>query len=149
MSRRLFRLFGILLITSRVWTAVAVAQASNAATLSGSYAVQGQADSGGQVKAALQIRLQNRGAHDLHIQRITLWDFSHPAQGASRPCSIAVPAGGSSNTTQEFIVPRNEYELWKRGSLPRVVLQIATPNGRPTTAVVRLDRLSGGRATRP
>jgi hypothetical protein len=149
MSCRIFRFCSILLIIGWVATAIPAAQGNEALALSGSYAVQSQADSGGQVQVTLQIRLSNHGLHDLHIQRMTLWDFSHPAKGATQACSILLHAGSSSNSTQKFTVPRAEYELWKRGSRPRMVLELGTGNGRPGTAVVRLDQLSGGKASRP
>ncbi len=149
MSCRIFRSCSMLLIIGWVTAGIPIARANDVSALSGSYTLQSQADSGGQVQVTLQIRLSNHGVRDLHIQRMTLWDYSHPAKGATQPCSILLHAGGSSNSSQTFIIPRAEYELWKRGSRPRIVLELGTPNGRPSTLVVRLDHLSGGKASRP
>jgi hypothetical protein len=35
--------------------------------------------------------------------------------------------------------------LWKRGTHPRLVLEIKLPGDHQTTKVVRLDRVSGGK----
>jgi hypothetical protein len=127
---------------------ILLARANEAPVLSGSYTVQNQSESGGQVRVLLQIRLVNRGTRDLPIQRMTLWDFSHPAKGATQRCSIIVRGGGSANIRQSFTISRAELELWKRGSRPRMVLEIGSANGHPATAAVRLDRSSGEKARR-
>ena len=148
MSRRILRFCNLLLIVGWISsTVIPVARATDSPLLTGSYSVQNQADSGGQVQVMLQIHLQNRGVRDLHIQHMTLWDLSHPAKGATQACSITVRAGSSSSTTQKFTVPRAEYELWKMGSRPRIVLEIRTTNGHPSTAVVRLEH--SGKAPQP
>lgn len=121
---------------------ISLAHASTVPQLSGSYKILEKTDQGGQTRAKLQLRLVNPTARDLHIQRITLWDF-HPLKGGTRACSLIVHAASSANTVQEFTIPRAELDLWRRGTRPRVVLQIAIPNGHPSTAVVRLDRASG------
>ena len=151
MGRRIVRWRNLLLMVCWISSVmIPVARANDSPLLTGSYAVQNQADSGGgQVRLTLQIRLQNHGARDLRIQRMTFWDFSHPAKGATQACSIVVHAGSSAGTTQEFIVPRAEYELWKHGSRPRVLLEIGNENAHPSTVVVHLDRASGGKAPRP
>jgi len=122
-----------------------VARANDTARLSGTYQVIRKAETGGQTRIQIQIHLVNRGARELHIQRITFWDFSHPAQGGTQRCALVVHPANSADTTQEFTLPHAEYELWKRGARPRLVLEIAAPQGRPTTEVVRLDRIARGK----
>ena len=95
------------------------AQASDAIQLSGSYKIVAKADRAAQTQVKLQLHLVNRGAHDLHIQRITLWDFSHPTKGGSQACSLVVASAASADTTQEFTLPRAELDLWRRGARPR------------------------------
>jgi hypothetical protein len=122
-----------------------VARANDTARVSGTYQVIRKAEVGGQTRIRLQIHLVNRGARELHIQRMTFWDFSHPTKGGSQNCSLVVHPANSADTTQEFTLPHAEYELWKRGGRPRLVLEIAAPQGRPTTEVLRLDRIVGGK----
>jgi len=133
----------LLVIAGLALLANPAAHANDTSAISGTYQVIHKAETGGQARVQVQIRLVNRGAHDLHIQRITFWDFSHPVKGGTQSCSVLVHRAKSADTTQEFIVPRAEYELWKRGARPRLVLEIATPQGRPTTLVVHLDRTAG------
>ena len=127
-------------------SAAQFAQAADAAQLSGAYQLVHKTDLGPQTRVRLRLHLANHAARDLHIQRLTLWDFSHPDRGGSQACSIVVRAGASVDTTQEFVIRRAEYDLWRRGARPRVVLEMQSPSGRNTTEVVRLDRISSGKA---
>jgi hypothetical protein len=125
--------------------AIQFANAGEAARVSGSYQVVGKAALGSQTRVQLQIHLTNHGQHDLHIQRLTLWDFSHPEKGGTQACAMVVHAGASADTTQAFTIPHAEYELWSRGTRPRLVVEVQSPGGRTTTQVVRLDRTSAGK----
>jgi hypothetical protein len=133
----------LLVIAGLALLAIPAVRANDTSALSGTYQVIHKAETGGQARIQVQIHLVNRGARDLHIQRMTFWDFSHPVKGGTQSCSVLVHPAKSADTTQEFILPRAEYELWKRGARPRLVLEIATPQGRPTTQVVHLERTAG------
>ena len=133
----------LLVIAGLAFLAIPAARANDTSALSGTYQVIHKAETGGQARVQVQIHLVNRGTRDLHIQRMTFWDFSHPVKGGTQSCSVLVHPAKSADTTQEFILPRAEYELWKRGARPRLVLEIATPQGHPTTQVVHLDRTAG------
>jgi hypothetical protein len=128
------------------------ALASNVPLISGSYQVVQKSGLGSQTQIRLRIHLVNQGPTDLSIQRMTLWDFSHPDKGGTRACAVTLPAHASAETTQEFTIPRSEFQLWQRGLRPRFVLQLGTPGntgGKTTpksTTVVRLDRISGQEA---
>jgi len=119
-----------------------LAEASANQPLSGSYRAVHEWNAGDQVRVRLKIHLVSHKSRDLQIQRITLWDFAHPARGGTQACSVSLRAASSANTTQEFIIPRAQYELWKRGAHPRVVLEIAGPTGHFSTEVVRLEHIS-------
>jgi hypothetical protein len=123
-----------------------VARATDSNFLTGSYQLLQKIDLGSQTHVRIQLHLTNRGQHDVRIQRFTVWDFSHPTKGGSQAGSIVVRALASVDTTQEFTIPRSEYELWNRGTRPRIILEVQTPDGRKTTQVVRLDRVQGGSA---
>ena len=122
---------------------IPIAQASTTPPLSGSFQVVKKSQIGGQIQVRLRVHLVNRGPLAVNLQRLTLWDFSHPARGATQNCAMTLQAGGSANVTRDFAIPRQEYELWKRGTRPRLVLQVASGTGRVSTQVVRLDRLPG------
>jgi|SRR5271157_198437 len=146
MNRRILRACSYLFVVAGLFVlTIRNAQADDASQLSGSYRVVHKTDLGGQTRIQLQVHLVNHGTHDLQIQRLTLWDFSHPDKGGTQACSIVVHTGASADTTQEFTIPRSEYDLWKRGTRPRLVLEIKLPGDHPTTQVVRLVRVSSGK----
>ncbi len=131
-----------------VWLAVALqfAQAADVKRLSGSYQVTQKRDRGAQSSVRLVFRLTNQGEGNLSIQRIALWDFSHPRREAMRTCSLIIPKGGSTETTQEFNVPRAELESWRGANGPRLLLEVRLPSGRTTTEVVHLHAAPGRKA---
>jgi hypothetical protein len=126
-------------------SAAAFAQSAGASRVSGSYEVVKKAEIGPDARVRLKLHLVNHEARDLHIQRLTLADFSHSGKGGTLACSIVLGAQAAADTTQEFIIRREEYELWKRGTRPRMVLQLQNQNGQKATEVIRLDHISSGR----
>lgn len=145
-NSRMLRLFGKLLTLAGLSVlSVTMAQAANPPRVSGSYQIVQREQSGGEMRVRLQLHLVNRGARELHLRRITLWDFAHPTKGGSQTTSLVLRAGSSADATQEFIIPRAEYELWKHGTRPRLVLHTDLSNGRSGSEVVRLDRKHAGK----
>jgi hypothetical protein len=137
-----------LVITALLAVATRLASATSAPLLSGTYSVVENKPLGVQVQIRLRIHLTNRGSSDLSIQRMTLWDSSHPQKGASQACALMLRARTSADTTQEFTLSRSDYQQWHKGFRPRFVFEIAVPAslGRAAmrnTAVVRLDRSVG------
>ena len=126
--------------------AIQLAWANDTSRVSGSYRVVQETNFGSQTRVRLQLHLTNHGPRELHIQRLAFWDFRHLDKGGTQACSLVVRAGGSADTTQEFTMPRAEYEMWRRGTRPRLVLEVKTPDGSQTTEAVRLDRVAGGKA---
>jgi hypothetical protein len=116
------------------------AAASNTAQVSGTYAVVQMTNLGQQEQIQLHIHLVNHGATSLSIQRMTIWDFSHPEKGGTRTCSVALGAHGYADTTQEFTIRREDYQLWEKGVKPRLMLQVMGPKNIKSKAMVRLDR---------
>jgi hypothetical protein len=134
-----------------IWLAVAMfvdqfATASNAPVVSGYYQVVQSKAVGSQKQIKVFIHLVNHGPIDLSIQRMTLWDFSHPDKGGTGVCALALHAHATAETTQEFTIRRPEYESWRRGMRPRLVLELMAPSRAKSTAVVRLDRISSQEA---
>lgn len=150
MSCNMIRLCRKLLMVAAIVPAmIQFAPASNAPLVSGSYSVVQNKAFGAQVQIRMRIHLMNHGQSDISVQRMTLWDFSHPDKGGSRPCALALRAHASADTTQEFILSRSDYQRWQRGFRPRFVLEMAGPvnaaarRALKSTAVVRLDPRSG------
>jgi hypothetical protein len=146
MKRKIVRLCSYPLAVAGLFISTTrFAQAKDLSELSGSYQIAQKTELGAQTRVRLQLHLTNHGQQALHIQRLTLWDFPHADKGATQTCSIIVYTGASADTTEEFTIPRAEFELWKHGARPRLVLQIEAPRGQGTTKVVRLDRVSAGK----
>lgn len=137
--------FGLLVVAGFSIVLLQLAQASAERPLSGTYKVLRESQAGNQVRVRLQLHLVNPRTRDLHIQRITLWEFSHPAKDGTQASSVALHPGASADVTQEVTISRAEYELWKRGAKPRVVLDVAAPSGRFTREVIHLERALGGK----
>lgn len=138
-----------LIVAALLSIGIQFATASNAPVVSGSYSIVQNRALGTQVQIRVRIHLMNNGPSDLSVQRMTLWDFSHPDKGGSRACAFTLRAHASADTTQEFIVPRSDYQRWQQGFRPRFVLDVAGPTNAlarqapKSTVVVRLDRSSG------
>lgn len=144
---RILRICNYLLIVAGLFVfATQFAQASNAPLVSGSYKVVQSTDLGSQSKIQLRIRLVNHGPSDFSIQRMTLWDFSHADKGGSQACAVLLRAHASAETTQQFIIRRSDFQMWRKGFRPRLVLQMAGANSAKSKTVVRLDRISGQEA---
>src|SRR5271170_3737964 len=120
--------------------------ASNTPLVSGSYKILQSRDRGSQAQIRMRIHLVNHGPNNLSIQRMSLWDFSHPEKGGSQACALMLHAHASAETTQEFTMRRPDYDSWRRGLRPRLVLEMAASGSATSTAVVRLDRISGREA---
>ena len=143
LNSRTLRLFARLLILAGLSVlSVTIADAGNTPQLSGSYQIVQQQQIGGEVRVSLQLHLVNRSTRELHLKRIMLWSLGHPTEGASQATPLVLHAGSSADTAQEFTISRAEYELWKRGVRPRLVLQTNLSNGRSGSEVLRLDRAS-------
>lgn len=136
----------IFLIAGSFVLAIPFSQASNASRISGSYQVVEKTGMGSQVHVRLQLRLTNHGQRELRVQRLTLWDFSHPHKGGSQACKLVLGSGASVRTIQEFTIPRAEYQLWTRGTRPRLVVELQSARGRTVAEAVRLDGEFTGKA---
>lgn len=146
MNPRIFRIFNLLVLADLFVLTIGFAQASDFSHLSGSYQVLRNTDFGSQTRVRMQLHLSNHGQRDLHIQRITFWDSPHRPGGRPQACSLLVHPGSSASTTQEFTMPRSEYRLWARGTRLKLLVAVEGPGGRKATELVRLDRISGGKA---
>lgn len=130
-----------LVLTALVPLGIQFAPAISAPAVSGSYSVLQNKATGTQVQIRMRIHLKNNGSSDLSIQRLTLWDFSHPEKDDSRPCILTLRAHASADTTTEFILSHSDYERWQKGFRPRFVLDMAAGRAAAkNTAVIRLDR---------
>ncbi len=135
-----------LVVATLLTFGIPLATASNAPLVSGSYEVVQSKNVGSQAQIRIRMHLVNHGPSDLSIQRMTLWDFSHPDKGGTNACAVTLRAHASAETTREFTIRRSDYQLWEKGLRPRFILQMGGKGSSKSTAVVRLDRISGKEA---
>ncbi len=135
-----------LLVAILLTLGIPFATARNAPLVSGSYKVVQSENVGSQAQIRIRIHLVNHGPSDLSIQKMTLWNFSHPDRGGTIACAVALRAHASAETTQEFTIRRADYQFWQKGLRPRFVLQMGGKGSSKSTTVVRLDRISGQEA---
>ena len=146
MNPRMSRISNLLVLAGLFVLTIEFAHAGDFSHISGSYQVLGKTDVGSQTQVRLQLQLSNHGQRDLHIQRIALWDSPHHPGGRPQACSLLVHPGSSASSMQEFTMPRSEYRLWTSGARPRLLVAVEGPGGRKAIELVRLDRISSGKA---
>jgi len=122
------------------------AQAGDASHLSGSYQIVSMTNLGPCAQVRLQLNLVNRGAKDLEIQRIAVWDSSRPTAGPATPSAFLLRSGASGSTTSDFLIPTSDLRLWTRGAPLRLVVTVEDRDRRKTTEFIQLDRISAGKA---
>ena len=122
------------------------AQAALVSHLSGTYQIMDTADHGTDTQVRLQVSLVNHGLKDLQIQRIALWGSAHPSPEAMTASVITLRAVSSVTTTSEFLIPTSDLRLLTRGTPLRLLVTVEDLEGRKTTELVQLDRISAGKA---
>ncbi len=131
----------VLFLTLLLCAFAAQGATAGSVPVSGSYQVLRKTSLGSQTKILLRLHLTNRGQVVLYLQGILLWDFAQPPGGAHHASLITLPSGTSEDTNQEFVIPRLQFEQWRRGLRPRVVLDLRTATGARITQAIRLDRI--------
>jgi hypothetical protein len=114
-------------------------RAANNRQFLGLYQVIGKADCGSDVNVVLQLQLFNRGSNDLQIEYAALATPHHVQGNWKRVAGSRVDAHGSQTITEEFTVPRREYERWQKTSPPKLVLDTRTSWGERHIETVLLD----------
>ena len=146
MSNRILYRCKLLLVVAALFAMCQFVTASNSPLVSGSYEIVENRNLGSHAQIRMRLHLVNHGPKNLSIQRMSLWDFSHPEKGGSQACALMLHAHASAETTQEFTIRRPDYDSWRRGLRPRLVLEMAASGNAKSTAVVRLNRISGREA---
>ena len=143
MNDRFLRVLPYLLLAAGLLGfAARSAHAGDASPLSGSYQLLQRTDIGSHARLRLQIQLTNSGLNDFRVERLMFWDSSHRDPRAAQACSVLVRARSSAVTVREFVLDRAQYESWKRGAQPRLLLELEMPGGHKSVSVVRLNRVS-------
>jgi hypothetical protein len=115
------------------------ASAANAPVI-GDYELVQKVDLGSHTRVLLRLHLTNRGGSAVYLERILLADFGHPLIPAPRGSAMVLHSHTSELTTQEFVIPRLQFDEWRRGLRPKVILGLRTASGARYSQAIRLDR---------
>jgi hypothetical protein len=108
--------------------------------LSGSYKIVETKDLGTKVRVTLELHLSNPGLDRLLITQLGLRNPLRPPQVEDSGPAIAVEAQASSEFTREFNVDKDEYQLWLKGSRPRLSVTFQSSDGTQATIIISLMR---------
>ncbi len=115
------------------------AQSARPARLSGTYKIESVKLQGRNVLVFLKIRLVNGSGSDFSDATVKISDQAWRAAAQSSAQPLELQPHSSASFLREFIVPRQEYERWRRGARPVVSVQAARPAGHRSTAMIRLS----------
>lgn len=114
-------------------------RAANNRQFFGLYQVIEKTDCGSDVNVVLQLQLFNHGNNDLQIEYAAL-AIPHLVPGNRKNLvGTRIDAHSSQTITEEFTVPRREYERWQKTSPPKLVLDTITGRGERHVETVLLD----------
>lgn len=120
---------------------------ANAANLpiSGTYEVIQKTDLGSQTKVVLRFHLTNHGQAPVVLQALSLSDFGYQPGRAPISTAITLPPGSSQAISQSLVIPRLQFDQWKMGAHPRLVVELQTTTGSRITQAIRLERIPAGK----
>ena len=113
--------------------------------VSGVYKVTETTDLGTQMRVTLHIRLMNAGNDRIFVTQARLHGFLHPGKHEDKPAGVILEPHGSAEFTQDFIIAKQEYELWSKGERPRLGLRTQVAGAGETTMTIALMQLPGSR----
>ena len=119
-------------------------QAAAAPVINGSYKVVDTTDLGTDVRVTLNIRLTNPGDAELFVTQASLRGVPPFEQSGEAAVSVILDAHGSSRFTQQFTIPKTEYDLLHKGVRLYVSLKVQAAGGDETIVTVVLMRRPGG-----
>lgn len=131
---------GLLLSSFVAWTARGAG-----ASISGTYEITEKSEAGSQVKIVVQFHLTNYESSPVSVQAIALSDFAYPHTTGTQDAPVTLRPGTTQDISREFVIPRAEYDQWKRGLRPRVILTLQTATGTRMSEALRLERPAAGK----
>ena len=120
------------------WFLVAPVHAQEPHDVAGFYSVKNVNDLGTQVRVTLQVRLANAGEADFSTAKMALRSslLARKDHGAIAP--VTLRPHGAASFTQDFTIPRTEYEMWKKGAKPSLSISTQTASGKTLTRTIKL-----------
>ena len=113
--------------------------------LSGVYKVTETTDLVTQMRVTMHIRLMNAGGDRIFVNQARLRGPLHPGRSEDKAVGVILEPHGSAEFTQDFIIQKQDYELWSKGELPHLGLRMQVSGAAETTMTISLMQLPGSR----
>jgi hypothetical protein len=118
-------------------------RASAGPLITGSYKVVGATDFGSDVRVKLLVVFSNPGEERLFITRFTVRELVSHRRSDEVPGTVLLEPHTTTEATQEFTIPKSEYEIWQAGVRPRLLLKLQNSKGEETDITIALAHRPG------
>lgn len=112
--------------------------AKNGRDFAGVYSVSNVVDQGNQMLLTLHVRVHNNSAADVKQAVLTLREFGGGPLGTFQPVKLW-RNHGEVHLTQQFIVPKREFESWHKGTQPELMVVTHDQSGQRYDRFVQLS----------
>ena len=113
--------------------------------VSGVYKVTETTDLGTQMRVTMFIRLMNAGNDRIFVTQARLRGPLHPGRSEDKAVGVILEPHGNAEFTQDFIIQKQDYELWRKGELPHLGLRMQVSGAAESTMTIPLMQLPGSR----
>jgi hypothetical protein len=109
----------------------------------GTYELQNVVNSGDQVSATFIMNAHNNSNVDISystfkLENITLGDAMQPGMVFLTSLPLSISKQGSAMFQGNITIPVQEYNLWRQGAMPRVIMQYTDTRGDTRNQAVEL-----------
>jgi len=133
---RSLRLSLPIVVAACLWACTSAGAAGNEVV--GAYWFAGVTDQGTQVCVTLHLRLVNNDSRELTISGYALRGLLPRGRQAPVTAAAHLLPREAAEFTQQFTVPRAEYERWRKGARPLLQVTLQSEEGREVTRTVEL-----------
>jgi hypothetical protein len=134
------RILTFLFATAVVIAAAISAQAKYGRDFAGHYEIKDVTDLGESVRITLAVRLVNYSGADVTSATVAVHDplFMHRIFGTLSPSPLSVAKSRSVSLTGDITIPHREYDAWKSGTHPTLVLTQRGLDGKDHSSRIEL-----------
>ena len=102
------------------------------------YQLSQVSDLGEQVRVSLALRFFNYSGADITGATVSLQESKHPWLSHGAFQSVSVGQSSSIRLHDTFLIPKDEYERWRRGATPYVRITFKDGKGKPQQEKIQL-----------
>ena len=133
------------LLVFPILLAASLALAKDGRDFAGFYELGEITDLGEVVRVPLKVRVFNYSGADVNDATITLEDLVLPGQTyGSFIAPVYVQDSESVRLSDQFTIPRREYEHWQEGGTPSLIIDYMNANGNTIQRPIELFRMALG-----